>query len=148
MRWLAIAVGTALSACASGEAGPAVIDTRNDTCSFCRMAISDVRFAAQIVAPHEEPVFFDDIGCFASYVKAQHPREEAIAYVADHRTRQFVRAARATYTKVSGHETPMASRLIAHADAASRDADPDARGGAPQTLAEVFGPAGPPAGGK
>ena len=38
---------------------------------------------------------------------------------------------RAVYTRVPGLETPMGSHVIAHADAASRDQDPDARGGTP-----------------
>jgi copper chaperone NosL len=40
----------------------------------------------------------------------------------------------------------MGSHLLAHADAASRDADRDAAGGTPLTAAEVFGAAGPPGG--
>src|SRR4029078_11290832 len=58
----------------------------------------------------------------------------------------WVRADAALYTEVPSLATPMGSHLIAHVDAASRDADPDARAGTPQTLAEVFGPAGPPGG--
>jgi copper chaperone NosL len=137
-----------LGACASGPPGPAPLDTRNDACFFCRMAASDPRFAAQIVAPGEEPRFFDDVGCLASYVKGKHGalRKEALAYVADHRTKAWVPAKRAVYTRVEGLQTPMGSHVVAHSDAASRAADPEARGGAPMTAGELFGPGGPPAG--
>jgi copper chaperone NosL len=57
-----------------------------------------------------------------------------------------VRADAAVYTEVASLATPMGSHLIAHADAASRDADPDAKGGRPRTPAEVFGPGGAPRG--
>ncbi len=64
--------------------------------------------------------------------------------MADHRTRVWVRADAAVYTRVPGLETPMGSHVIAHADAASRDQDGDAKGGTPVAAAELFGPAGPP----
>jgi copper chaperone NosL len=114
------------------------------------MAASDVRFAAQIVAPAEEPRFFDDVGCLGSYVKGKRGElpKRALAYVADHRTKAWVRAEGAVYTRVEGLETPMGSHVVAHADLASRDADPEGRGGSPVTLAELFGPEGPPDGGR
>jgi copper chaperone NosL len=104
------------------------------------MAVSDPRFAAQLVAPSEEPRFFDDVGCLRDYLAANRSRPaHLVAYVADHRTKAWVSAARAVYARVGGLETPMGSHLIAHADAASRDADPDAKGGVPLSAADVFG---------
>jgi copper chaperone NosL len=109
------------------------------------MVVSDARFAAQLVAPSEEPRFFDDIGCLHDHLGTPEGKPTgAVAYVADHRTRAWVPAGRAVYTRVPGLATPMGSHLVAHADPASRDADPDARGGTPVTATEVFGPAGPP----
>ncbi len=135
----------ALAACSRGTPGPAPLDTRNDACAHCRMAVSDARFAAQLVAPGEEPRFFDDVGCLRDWLRAHPDRPaRARAFVADHRTRAWVPAAAASYT--SGPETPMSSRLVAHESAASRDADPAAAGGKPVSAAEVFGPAGPPDG--
>jgi copper chaperone NosL len=112
------------------------------------MAISDARVAGQLVAPSEEPKFFDDIGCLGRYAAGSRAQPKgATAYVADHRTRAWVRAGRAIYTRAASLETPMGSYLIAHVDAVSRDADPDAKGGTPRALDEVFGPDGPPGGG-
>jgi copper chaperone NosL len=109
------------------------------------MAISETRFAGQIVAPSEEPRFFDDVGCLGRYVaESKSLPGGAVAYVADHRTKAWVRAGAAVYTHVASLATPMDSHLVAHADAASRDADPDARNGTPRTPLEVFGPGGPP----
>jgi copper chaperone NosL len=152
MRRLSLvgALALAFAACAGGPARPAPLDTKNEACGFCRMAVSDARFAAQLVAPSEEPKFFDDIGCFAGYLKAAGANlpPGAIGYVADHRTKAFVPAASAAYTRVDALATPMGSHLIAHADAASRDADAEARGGKPATVAEIFGASGLPDGGK
>ena len=142
----ALAAGLLLGACAGGPPGPAPLDRRNDACSYCRMSVSDPRFAAQLVAPAEEPKFFDDIGCLAAHLKERRPAPRAVGYVADHFTGSWVVASRALYTRVPGLATPMGSHLVAHADAASRDADPDARDGVSVSLADVFGPGGPPGG--
>ena len=136
-----LAVALLLSAaCSSGPARPAAVDTRNDACNSCRMAISDRHFAAQIVAPGEEPRFFDDLRCLRDHL-AQTPAlpPHAVAYVADHRTGAWVRAARAAYVQVPALETPMGSHWVAYTDAASRDADPYARGGTPLPAAAIFG---------
>ncbi len=144
-RALLGALCLALAACARGTAKPAPVDTRNDACAHCRMAVSDARFAAQLAAPGEEPRFFDDIGCLRGYLTKKPPLARGtVAFVADHRTREWVRASRAVITRRESLETPMASHLVAHASAASRDADAAAAGGTPVAAADLFGPAGPP----
>ena len=145
MKGLVLVLSVFLGACTGGPVGPAQPDTKNDACGWCRMAVSDLRFAAQLVAPNEEPRFFDDVGCLATFLKAGGaPAKGQLAYVADHRTKQWVRASAATYTKVPGLLTPMNSFLVAHADAASRAADDVAKGGTPMSVAEVFGPGNVP----
>ncbi len=145
MKRLALVLAVLLAACSKGPTPPAQPDTRNDACGWCRMAVTDLRFAAQLVAPGEEPRFFDDIGCLAAFLKGGGaPVRGQVAYVADHRTKAWIRASSALYTKVPGLLTPMNSFLVAHADAASRSADDSARAGAPVTVADVFGPNGVP----
>ncbi|RPJ54104.1 MAG: hypothetical protein EHM24_32145, partial [Acidobacteria bacterium] len=86
-------------ACASGPPRPATLDTANDACSHCRMAVSDRHFAAQIVAAGEEPLFFDDLGCLRSYVREHREMSpRAAIYVADHRTTDWVEGRMAVYT--------------------------------------------------
>jgi copper chaperone NosL len=136
-----------LAACASGPPSPAALDTRTEACRSCRMAVSEARFAAQLVARGEEPRFFDDVGCLRDFLRAGGVVAGSAAYVADHRTREWVDAARAVYTRDPGLQTPMGSHLIAHADPASRAADPAARGGTALAAAEVFGATLPARGG-
>ncbi len=111
------------------------------------MAVSAPRFAAQLVAPGEEPRFFDDLGCLRDWLRA-HPAAPrgAVAYVADHRDGAWVPAAAAVYARVPGLATPMGSELVAHQDAASRVADRSLGRAVPVAPAELFGPAGPPDG--
>jgi len=112
------------------------------------MAVSEARFAAQLVARGEEPFFFDDLGCLRDFRRANGGAPSRTAYVADHRTRQWVSAERAVYTRVPGLATPMGSQLVAHADAPSRDLDPSVRGGSPVPVAEVLGAASAAEGGR
>jgi len=138
---LAISPAALTASCSAGPLRPGAVDTLNDHCSSCRMPVSDPRTSAQIVAPGEEPRFFDDLRCLRDYLSgapALSPR--AVAYVADHRTGSWVRATRAVYVEVPMLSTPMGSHWFAYADAGSRDTDPYARGGTTLPAAEIFGP--------
>ena len=139
VEWLPCALAGLLAACGGTSLGPAQVDTRNDTCQNCRMPVSNARLAAQIVAPSEEPLFFDDIGCLASFLRRSPALHEgAVAYVADHRTGSWVPAAAASYTIAPGVETPMGSHIIAHLSPASRDADPALATGGARPALDVF----------
>lgn len=143
-RILALA-GLLAAACGRGPLAPAELDARHESCRFCRMAVSQRVFAAQIVAPGEEPLFFDDLGCLRDYLAAGgRVAEGGTAFVADRRTGDWIPARRAVYSQVPGLDTPMGSHLVAHADVASRDADAAATGAAPVSVESIFGPGGAP----
>lgn len=132
-----LAASVVAAACGRGPVA-AEIDTRHDACRFCRMTVSDVRFAGQIVAPGDEPLVFDDLGCLGRYVSGGGPvRSDAVIFVADHRTKAWIAAPSAIFTRVAALETPMSSHLIAHADRASRDADGAAAGGTEVAWSEI-----------
>src|SRR6266542_4644321 len=133
-------------ACGRTEPGASSLDTKNELCRFCRMPVSDARLAAQLVASGEEPKFFDDIGCLRDHLIQSPAVRGSVAYVADHRTGAWTHASQAVFSRCPALETPMSSHLVAHANQASRDADPTAAGGAPVVPREIFGPAGPPGG--
>jgi len=116
--------------CGPRVPAPVKFEAATEACRYCRMSGSDGRTAAQLVSPREEPAFFDDIGCLEKYMdEHKESVRDAIAFVVDHRTLEWIRADSAIYTRVPGLATPMNSHLIAHASAASRDADPAAAGG-------------------
>lgn len=138
-RLTALAAAVALTAACAGRGapGPVAIDLGRDACSHCRMAIVSTATAAEIVAPGEAPRLFDDLGCLRDFVASHPPASDALVFVADHRTGAWVEARHATVTKTS-LQTPMASGLVAHADAASRDQDPAARGGEAVSLGSIL----------
>ena len=94
---------------ACAPAGPVAIDTEHDACHWCRMTISNPRFAAQVLVPGEEPQFFDDLGCLSSV------RPHGEIYVADYDTGSWIAAERAHFERCSAIDTPMGSHLIARA---------------------------------
>jgi copper chaperone NosL len=139
VRRIAGALLAGLAACAGGPPAPAALDIGNEACAWCRMLVSDARFAAQRVAPGEEPRFFDDIGCLRDHLRALPPDPRAAAFVADHRTKAWIAAPAAAYARVPSLATPMGSHIVAHADAASRAQDPAAAGGTPLSASDVLG---------
>ncbi len=70
----------ALTACGKSEGWPEGMQPfkwDRDTCTRCRMVISDRRFAVQLKGPEERLVFkFDDIGCAVHWAK-DHRQDQA-----------------------------------------------------------------------
>ena len=125
-------------ACFGAAAPPAQLQ-RGETCRWCRMAVSDARFAAQFSAT--EPLFFDDIGCMQHFLRdpksALDP--EAVPYVADHRTKEWIHAEGALYRRCPSVETPMGSHLLAYRDTESAKLDKIVGDCTTVTAAEIFG---------
>ena len=120
-----------IAGCAGGSmAAPVAIDLGRDACSHCRMAIVSTATAAEIIAPGEEPRLFDDLGCLRDFIAATPLEPDAVAFVADHRTGDWIEADKAVVTRTS-LQTPMGSGLVAHADSASREQDAAAAAGEP-----------------
>lgn len=145
VAWTAAAwiLGSA-TACRSATPGPAVLDPAHEACAYCRMIVSDRGLASQLIAPYEEPRFFDDMGCLRNYLAtASTLPAQARVYVADHRTKAWVPAERAVYTRAEATTAAMGSHIITHESAASRNADPDATSGAPVDAAAVLGAMAP-----
>lgn len=101
-----------LVACSSGEIKPAEAD-QSTLCAGCRMTVSDLRFAGQLVARGEEPRFFDDIGCMRKYFAKHRAEAEWTPFVTDYRTKKWVDGKNAHYWKCEAIETPMSSHLVA-----------------------------------
>ena len=128
IRWTLIACLVA-AGCAGGER-PAEIALGSDPCGRCRMTILSLKTAAQIVRPGVEPLLFDDLGCLRDHVAGAPLPDDAMVFVADHRTGTWVDGRSAVFTQTR-EQTPMGSGLLAHDGTASRDSDPAAGRGEP-----------------
>lgn len=140
MRRALLATALAGTIACGGTMAPAALDTTHDTCASCRMVVSDWRLASQVVAAGEEPRFFDDLACLREYL-GSHEQADAAVFVADHRTGDWTAAMDAVFSRLTQSATPMASGFVAHASAASREADASASNSRPVSLDDVFGPA-------
>jgi copper chaperone NosL len=135
-----VALCLVMAACAV-QNRPASLVRGRDTCAQCRMVIVSQATAGQIVAPGDEPRFFDEIACLRDYLadSAHTFPDDAVLYVADHRTGDWVEASVAVFTRTT-MATAMASGLIAHASVASREADPAATNGTLVARSVALGP--------
>lgn len=95
------------------------VDIENgDMCSFCRMAISEKQFAAEIVTKDESVLKFDDIGCMLRYRKTKGANLDAAAiYVADSETKKWIKAEDAFFIRSTTVKTPMGGGIIAFSSA-------------------------------
>ena len=86
-----------------------------DTCTRCKMVISDHRFAAEARSPQGEVFKFDDVGCLAFWLKGQAWAKEARLWVADASVASseasWLDATQANY--VSGKRSPMGYNFAA-----------------------------------
>lgn len=133
-----IALAITIAGCGPAD-GPVAIAVGQDACASCRMVFTGTTTAAEIVAPGELPLLFDDFGCLRDYLQA-HPLDAGAAvYVREHRRQAWIDGRGAAYSTLAAAATPMGSGLLAHDDAASRQADPAARGATPVDVAQVLG---------
>lgn len=124
--------------CARGAIQPEPLAVGQEACASCRMTVSQPEFASQLLVEGELPKFFDDLGCLHSYLASTSPGpESAVIFVTDHRTREWVRADAAVYTRAPAVVTPMASHLVAHVAVSSRDADAGLGGTSPVSIDAV-----------
>lgn len=75
-----------------------------ESCSRCRMILSEKRFSAQRVFTKGEPFFYDDINCALMH---KHSRSDGTLYVRPYGDDQWIHAKEAKYS--SGLRTPMNS---------------------------------------
>jgi copper chaperone NosL len=127
------------AACSTGPPAPVALDVNQVACAYCRMIVSDHRFASQVVSRREEPRFFDDLGCLSNFIESSGGLPEgSVVYVSDHRTTRWVSLDAAVLTRVDSITAPMGSHVVAHESIASRDADPAAAAGRPVDQREVL----------
>ncbi len=73
--------------------------------SECGMVINDLKFASQVIGPDGKTWFFDDHGCMAAWISARPFKDEAIIWVKDLPSGQWIEGKHAWYSRVD--QTPM-----------------------------------------
>jgi len=97
---LAVLLGAvAVVACKPSDA-PTEPVWGKEPCAYCKMLVSDKRYAAQVIDENGEHRFFDDIGCMVLWMDARKPaalawaREPASGAWLDARTARYAQGAR------------------------------------------------------
>jgi copper chaperone NosL len=86
----------------------------DDMCSSCKMAISQRRFAAEIITETDEVFKFDDIGCMLSFIKSRNLQgKTAAVFVMDFNKASWIAAEKANFLAAREIETPMGGGVIA-----------------------------------
>ena len=88
-----------------------------DMCERCKMAISERKFAVQIIDPQSGKSYkFDDIGCAVLWMDEEKIlwREKAIIWITDAKNGRWIDARKAKYTEDA--ITPMAFGFAAYTE--------------------------------
>ncbi len=96
---------------------PEEIAYGRDICTFCKMAITDPRFAAEIITKKGKVYKFDSIECMiaATLDGTVDPAEVRHYWVKDFETREWVDAEQARFLQSPRMRSPMGVNLVAFA---------------------------------
>jgi copper chaperone NosL len=114
--WCLIIGVTVLANCQKQAVEPVAL-APEDMCVYCKMAISEKRYAAEFVDSEGQAFKFDDIGCMVNFIKSRKNTTKIVAYfVMDFDERQWIKAGDAYYVRSSEITAPMNGGLIAFKD--------------------------------
>ncbi len=136
----AVALGLTLAVATACDGGtPRALVEGQDSCDYCRMSISDVRFGAQLITSTGKVHTFDSIECLAGFASSL-PATTSVSgiYVTDFREAgSFIPADEAIFLADGRIESPMGRRLVAFSAASGSDALIATYGGVLKTWDEV-----------
>ncbi|HSQ20880.1 MAG TPA: nitrous oxide reductase accessory protein NosL [Blastocatellia bacterium] len=133
--WLAALL---LAGCQRGSLEPVAI-APDDMCSFCRMAISEKRYAAEFIDSEGEAFKFDDITCMTSFIREMHNQGNiGPRFVMDFDAKAWLKADDAYYVQSTEIKTPMSGGIIAFKDQSRAKETADKYGGKLLRFNDVF----------
>ena len=95
-----------------GPSEPKPIKLNSDTCDFCKMTISNSKFATELITQKGRIYKFDDISCMIRYAKSNTTVEYDGFYVNDYLTEnKFIDAERGFYLMGGIIKGPMGGRV-------------------------------------
>ncbi len=108
---------------AEPAAGPPEIQYGLEECGYCRMIVSEEKFAAAIVDAAGSAISFDDVGCLVEHLRerAESPENRAgdtpteSIWVHDHAAGGWIVAESAWFVRDRRTTTPMGYGLLAFA---------------------------------
>lgn len=146
-RWPLVLTLVVVAAC-GGDDGPAPPEIQYglQECGFCRMIISEEKFASAVADEVGGATAFDDVGCLLDYLH-EHPEAGGRVWVHDHSGGGWLAAEEASFVRDPRGSTPMGSGLVAFAARVEAEAFAAERGVGLVRWADLEGrsaPAPPP----
>ena len=141
VSWIVIA-GIFLASCQRSMIEPIAL-APEDMCAYCKMAISEKRYAGELIDSEWQPFKFDDIGCMVNFIESTKNTTKIVAYfVMDFDERQWIKATDASYVRSSEFNTPMNGGIIAFKDQAKAKEAADRYHGKLIRFEDLFNPKG------
>ena len=111
--WCLVTGVTVLANCQKQPVVPVAL-APEDMCSYCKMVISEKRYAAELIDVEGQAFKFDDLGCMANFIKSKKNPAKTVAYfVIDFDERQWIKAENAYYVRSLELRTPMNGGIVA-----------------------------------
>lgn len=95
-----------------GPTEPQPIKLNSDSCDFCKMTISNSKYAAELITQKGRIYKFDDISCMIKYAKSNTTVEYSGFYVNDYlNDNKFIDAEKGYYLKGGTISSPMRGNI-------------------------------------
>jgi copper chaperone NosL len=123
IKWSGFLAGLLLlGACGTAEEPKPVAIEAQDVCGFCKMAISEKRYAAEFIDQDGVAFKFDDIACMFHYVKDQQKKGSITAFfVVDFKSQAWLKAEEVRYVRSPEFKTPMSGGIAAFKEKSGAD---------------------------
>ena len=97
-----------------GPDGPTPIKVNSDMCDFCKMTISNGKFAAETLTKKGRYYKFDDVTCMVRYIKENNSVEYKAHYVGDYlQENTLIPVTTAHFIKGGSIQSPMRGNIAA-----------------------------------
>lgn len=102
-----------VAGCGKKTPEPYTPNAKTDKCALCNMAVKDDHFATELILENGKKLAFDDLGCMNKWMNQNKGKKQAIAYVRDYNTNNWIELEKATFVHDNeATKTPMAYNVI------------------------------------
>jgi len=109
---LVLLVSMSLISCSAKEPKPIKLNV--DNCEFCKMTVSNGKFASELITQKGRYYIFDDVSCMIKYVKANSGLVNAKMYVNDYLDEnKFIAVEKGFYLMGGTINAPMGGKVAA-----------------------------------
>ena len=111
-----------------------------DMCAYCKMAISEKRYAAEFIDSEGQPSKFDDIGCMSNFIQSRKVAAITAYFVMDFNEGKWIKADNAYYVRSVELKTPMNGGIIAFLNESDAQEAIGRYRGTPLRLQDILNP--------